>query len=375
MSSYRYQMDEQEKALVSTQPGNDVADVVGDIEGLTLEALVQKFLDTRDFESGYSSLGYSSVATEDENKNIDLVLNKLNKSINRSSIDAEYLKFLKKFRFINGAGFEICGPIENTEYMVSMQLAFEDLCARKSKKTNVKSCWLVAKIDQGDKYYIYLSRDTGGFIYSMSPDGKSRIFAKSFLEFLDKFFETYNIKKEEDVYEKSICEENVYEKINKLLKMRNSKQGCPIDNDEIRFVLEKLGRNGNMFDLDSLEEYKEFLNQYGAIHGEGFEICGPTEGMNDTEEKVKYMVSMQLELENCINKPIINEKDCWLIAKTDKGEKYSICLSKGYNSGFVYSVNSSGYLKLFAKNFLEFLDKFFEDYKKNILSAVAGSSK
>lgn len=381
MSSYRYQMDEQEKALVSTQPGHDVTDVLnlaGNIEGSILEALVEKFLNTGYFESGCSTLGSSSVATEDENKNIDLVLNKLNKSINRSSIDAEYLKFLKSYRFISGAGFEICGPIENTEYIVSMQHSFEDLCRRKSKKTTIKSCWLVAKIDQGDKYYIDLSRDTKGYIYSMSPDGKSMIFAKSFLDFLDKFFEYYNNKKEEDLYEDNISEENVYQKINKLLELSNSKQGCPIDNDEIRFVLEGLGRNENMFDLDLLEEYKEFLNQFGAIYGEGFEICGPTKDMNDTEERVKYMVSMQRSFEEKFKELKRKETTPWLIAKN--GDKqYFINLSGGTSLGsvYIYDIGDHGnpYTKRFAESFSEFLDKFFEDYKKNTPSSVAGSSK
>lgn len=379
-SSYRYQMSDTDTlAQASTSQGVGVQKYV-DVSNVDLKAIVQEFLDTEDFKEGYSDKGESFIIIGDED--IDLLLNKLKKNIDRSKLDEDYLKFLKIYGSMYGQGYTICGPTEHTEdkigYMELMQRSFEDHCVKNSKGTKMKSCWLIARVDQGDKYYIDLSRDMKGYIYSMSSEGKSKIFAKGFLDFLKKLFESYKDKKEENVYEKSICEENVYQKINKLLKLRKSKQGCPIDNDEIRFVLEELGRNENMFDLDSLEEYKEFLNQYGAIHGEGFEICGPTEDMNDTEKKVEYMVSMQSKFEKHLKEqlPRLNEKTktCWLIAKN--GDKqYYIDLSIGRI--YIYDIADYGrfYVKIFAKNFLEFLDKFFEDYKKNIRSAVAGSSK
>ncbi|TSJ79807.1 MAG: hypothetical protein NMK33_06645 (plasmid) [Candidatus Cardinium sp.] len=44
------------------------------------------------------------------------------------------------------------------------------------------------------------------YVYSISPDGRSKIFSKDFLEFLDKFFEAYNRKDEEKSYEEDLYE-------------------------------------------------------------------------------------------------------------------------------------------------------------------------
>lgn len=69
------------------------------------------------------------------------------------------------------------------------------------KVTQAKLCWLIAGIDQSDEYYINLSGENKGNIYSMTLDGKSKFFANSFLEFLDKFFEAYERKSEQESYE------------------------------------------------------------------------------------------------------------------------------------------------------------------------------
>jgi len=89
--------------------------------------------------------------------------------------------------------------------MLSIQRGFENRCKIDSmKESQIKSCWLIGGIDQGDEYYINLSRKNKFNIYSMSLDGKSKIFAKDFLEFLDKFFEAYERKSEEKSYEKDL---------------------------------------------------------------------------------------------------------------------------------------------------------------------------
>ncbi|WP_250237726.1 SMI1/KNR4 family protein [Cardinium endosymbiont of Oedothorax gibbosus] len=136
---------------------------------------------------------------------INKIIKKLDKSIDIPNIDKEYNEFLNKYGCIYGEGFEICGPIEGTidskmktEYISLKQLGFENRCKmNRMTEEEVKSCWLIAEIDQGDQYYIKYKKNKKWLIYSMDRYGKSKIFAKNFLEFLDKFFEAYEIKTEE----------------------------------------------------------------------------------------------------------------------------------------------------------------------------------
>ncbi|MDN5247425.1 MAG: SMI1/KNR4 family protein [Candidatus Cardinium sp.] len=158
-------------------------------------------------------------------------------------------------------------------------------------------------------------------------------------------------------------EQLIYEKINRFLKMRHFKKGSSVTSDEINSVFENLGMDIDKFNIASLENYKEFLREYGAICGEGFEICGPTDEINDTGEKVKYIVSMQREFEaHCrAEGKGVDVKSCWLIAK-HRDEQYYISL-KDRSVGRVYVLKADNFPELFADNFLAFLDKFFEKYE------------
>ncbi|MDN5247328.1 MAG: hypothetical protein V3581_01470 [Candidatus Cardinium sp.] len=158
-------------------------------------------------------------------------------------------------------------------------------------------------------------------------NGKSRFFSKDFLDFLDDCFSTYESKTDEEDYEVII-----HEKVDRFLKTEKFNRGSSIDNDEISSVLENLGRDVDMFNIDSLNEYKVFLSEYGSIYGEGFEICGPT---TDSVDKVNQIVSMQRSFHSFVDLPRINEKTCWLIAKNGT-KQYYIDLSTGINSGCVY---------------------------------------
>ena len=48
------------------------------------------------------------------------------------------------------------------------------------KAEKVKSCWFIAGIDQGDEFYINLSGKKKENIYSMGPNGESKLFVKDF---------------------------------------------------------------------------------------------------------------------------------------------------------------------------------------------------
>ncbi len=115
---------------------------------------------------------------------------------------------------IYGRGFDIYGPSEfitnskdKVQEMSLIQKGFENRCKVSGiKSAKIKSCWLIAGIDQGDEYYINLSGKNKENIYSISSDGKSKLFAKGFLEFLDKFFEAYERKSEEESYQEEAYE-------------------------------------------------------------------------------------------------------------------------------------------------------------------------
>lgn len=141
---------------------------------------------------------------------------------NINSIDTEYKEFLNIYGSINGSGFDIYGPNEynsdsgdKIQELLSIQKGFENRCtSNKMKAEKVKSCWLIAGIDQGDEYYINLSRKKKKNIYSIRPNGESKLFAKDFLEFLEKFFEAYERKYEEEAYQEENYESDELEDFN-----------------------------------------------------------------------------------------------------------------------------------------------------------------
>lgn len=167
---------------------------------MQLDEKIKKFLDKDDFETG-------SRLTSNE---LDLVINKLGRTVdmfNVFSIDKNYKTFLNKYGSMDGGGFEIYGPAKSDagdkekriQYISSIQRGFEDRC-RISNMKQIKSCWLIAGIDQSDEYYINLAGRNKDNVYSISPDGKSKLFSRNFLEFLDMFFETYERKFEEGYF-------------------------------------------------------------------------------------------------------------------------------------------------------------------------------
>ncbi|WP_162789913.1 SMI1/KNR4 family protein [Cardinium endosymbiont of Sogatella furcifera] len=207
-SSYRYQMETGDTSVQSSSKKEGEHSVPQRGTNTQLDEKIKKFLDKEDFEKG-------SPVTNEE---LDLVINKLGRTVdmfNMSSIDKEYKAFLNKYGSIDGGGFEIYGPTVHTgdnekriQYISSIQRGFENRCrTSKMKAAQIKSCWLIAGIDQGDEYYINLSGKKKENIYSISPDGKSKLFAKDFLEFLDKFFESYERKFEEETYQGEVYQE------------------------------------------------------------------------------------------------------------------------------------------------------------------------
>lgn len=168
------------------------------------------------------------------------------------------------------------------------------------------------------------------------------------------------------------CELQVMrKKVSNLLETNNFLVGSPLNDDQINLIIKELGRDISYFSTNSLQEgYKEFLNQFGCIYGKGFTICGPTESLIDSQRKVEYMTSMQRGFENrCrINGSKPTEiKSSWLIAETDQmnnheGKQYYLNISST-GKGHIYAMNLDGTSDFFAEDFLDFLDKFLEEYK------------
>ncbi|WP_223262001.1 SMI1/KNR4 family protein [Cardinium endosymbiont of Dermatophagoides farinae] len=204
-SSYRCQMNTGGEGSSSKEEIMCSVSGEGDNNSVPIDEKIKKLLDKEDFKEG-SPITSTEIAS---------VVKELGRSVDMftvDSIDKEYIGFLNKYGSINGGGFYICGPTQRTtnkvRYMSSIQRGFENRCKSNGMKAlQIKSCWLIAGIDQGDEYYINLSRTNKNNIYSMSLDGRSSLFARSFSEFLDKFSEAYERKNEKEDYEKDLYKE------------------------------------------------------------------------------------------------------------------------------------------------------------------------
>ena len=54
----------------------------------------------------------------------------------------------------------------------------------KAAKEKLESCWCIASDHSLDNYYIDVSKEGKGFIYSSSRDGKARLYTRNIIEFL-----------------------------------------------------------------------------------------------------------------------------------------------------------------------------------------------
>lgn len=318
---------------------------------------INNFLDTGNFEKG-------SVLSDNE---IDLILQNLHKKINRSDLKGVYTQFLNLFGSVYGEGLNVVGPAKDFDdkikYISSFQLGFENRCKNKHmSQSKVKSLWLIGYRDQGDEYYIDCSKNGKGYIYSINTDGESKFFAKNFLDFLNNFFQSYEVQKEKDTSEDSFSQEDLYLKLDRFSKTGAFKKGEAIDNNDLNLVMQQLGKNIDI--LDFSDEYSDFLSEFGSIRSESSFICGPTKGSTN---KVEDMLSLQREFEAFLERIDwgleANKKHIWLIAKNNQGNQYFISNAENSNAHSIYCIDSSGKCLLFANNFLDFLDKFFEEYR------------
>lgn len=157
--------------------------------------------------------------------------------------------------------------------------------------------------------------------------------------------------------------ELIDEKMNKFLETNKFGQDSPLSDEELKEVIKKLKRTEVEFNIDLLDkEYRKFLNKYGSIHGEGYRIIGSSSRIN----KINHSASVQLGFENCCKIDGIKEKivkSCWLMASIDQEDQYYFNLASK-NKNYIYSLNHEGRTKIYAKNFLDFLDKFFESFQR-----------
>ena len=138
--------------------------------------------------------------TEDEMCDAAKSLGKYKNLFKKCTSFKEYIEFLNQYGAMFNNGFGICGPSQVASNkkkaikdMMSSQGGFNSCCGVNGvKKRELASYWQIAYVDQEDEYLIDVSKNGKGFIYSMSYEGKSRLFAKSFLEFLENFFEEYD---------------------------------------------------------------------------------------------------------------------------------------------------------------------------------------
>lgn len=176
---------------------------------------------------------------------------------------------------------------------------------------------------------------------------------------------------EEEEYSK----DDLSYKVNSFLQKNELELGFAVTDGILDSVLIRLSMNKDSLNSCELKEYKEFLNKYGSIRHTTFDIyqCELIEDeelddeikKSNIDKKVDAIISTQSLFHNSVKKPGRNEKTFWLIAK-DQDNQYFVNLNKNSNLGHVYYVDSSGNLVHFAKDFSEFLNKFFEEYEKGI---------
>lgn len=187
---------------------------------------------------------------------------------------------------------------------------------------------------------------------------------------------TYNTRESSESSEEGeYSEDLIFYKINSFVRKNRLELGFAITDDILDSVLTKLSMNKDSFNSYELKEYKEFLNECGSICRTSFDIykceLSEYEYLDDKikegniDKKIDAITSTQSLFHNSVKKPGRNEKNFWLIAK-NQDTKYFINLNKNSNLGHVYCVDNSGNLVHFAKDFSEFLNKFFEEYEKGI---------
>lgn len=159
----------------------------------------------------------------------------------------------------------------------------------------------------------------------------------------------------------------MYDKIEDFLQRNNTHstsennrvhKGSPVNNQMIQTIIDNIGKPINIQPLPN--DYKCFLNKYGSIYGPGFEIYGPYQSDKGSETDTLELIQNGF-IDFCkknIKKPK-GVKPYWLIAKIGESNRYYINLSKSGNN-HIYSMDRNGSCVPFAKDFSEFLDKFFQ---------------
>lgn len=197
-SSYRYQMENPEGSKSGPSSGISGGKVMTRSEHEDVKKkvcnVVNNFLE-RQQEKVKKGFCIS-------NDTIQLAISLLPTDINNidiNSLPIDYKVFLNTYGSIYGQGYHIFGPVDQAtgnqqeaEHIASIQRGFKEHCKANKKLKKIKSYWLIAEIDESDQYYIDLSDKGKGRIYSIDRDGKSRIFSENFVEFLVKFFESFD---------------------------------------------------------------------------------------------------------------------------------------------------------------------------------------
>ena len=133
--------------------------------------------------------------------------------------------------------------------------------------------------------------------------------------------------------------------------------------DEISTILKNLNKSMTTIEDDA---YIEYLNKFGCVWNNGIELTRPL----STKEKIKWFEMKQKRFESyCREKKMTKKhvKHLWLIAEVGNdcgGEKYYMDTSE-IGKNHIYCVSRKGKFKLFAENFVDFLNKSYKIYFKN----------
>lgn len=115
-------------------------------------------------------------------------------------LPGDYKIFLNRCGAMYGQGYRIFGRTNNritneeaANHIALIQNGFKEDCCTIYRKPieQVGFYWLIASIDESDKYYIDTSPVGGNRVYSIDHTGNSRFFAENFSEFLNRFYDSF----------------------------------------------------------------------------------------------------------------------------------------------------------------------------------------
>lgn len=137
--------------------------------------------------------------------------------VTADALSDEYKEFLGVYgsigtKFMLGDLVEASGEAK-ISHICRNQLEFKRRCLlQRMRKEEAKCCWQIGREDpwrvgrKSTEYYFNISETGNGYIYSYQPEIGHKLYAYTFMEFLERIFENYERRIISENYEDRILE-------------------------------------------------------------------------------------------------------------------------------------------------------------------------